>query len=338
MSHIHAFPMHMYSLFNILVIFELLGTFLIVFHSLPLFLFTLVVSMAPKRKSTSTWNPLHSSASSSSDSALLSLRFRNDNAHKAFSKNFSRRGVHSERQVILANFADTNLPTVIHSREWESLCDILVTCPLILIQEFYSNMHGIDRSVPFFFTRIRGTRIADVLGVPKIELPNYPSCERLRTVSKDELMAAFCKRPSDWGDRQFTLCRPFAKGPRFINMMMTFVLHPLSHYNSITEPCAQFLLSLLEHLTIDFPSHFLLSIIDVHLDAASLDKLIFPSVITRILRHFSVPFPFFDHFPVMCAIGYATVKCSEAQFRSTHSDSVAPASHLAPSQPLPPLL
>ena len=57
-------------------------------------------------------------------------------------------------------------------------------------------------------------------------------------------------------------------------MVMTFVLRPLSHYNSIIEPRARFLLSLLEHLTIDFPSHFILSIIDVHLDAASHDKLI----------------------------------------------------------------
>ena len=73
MSHVNAFPMHMYSLFNILVIFELLGTFLIVFLSLPLFLFTLVVSMAPKRKSIPARNPLHSDASSSSDSAPLSL-------------------------------------------------------------------------------------------------------------------------------------------------------------------------------------------------------------------------------------------------------------------------
>ena len=97
-----------------------------------------------------------------------------------------------------------------------------------------------------------------------------------------------------------------------MNMVMTFFLHPLSHYNSITEPRAQFLLFLLEYLTIDFPSHFILSIIDVHLDSASRDKLIFPSTITRILRHFSVPFPFSDHFTIMCAIDYATVKCSEA--------------------------
>ena len=156
MSHVHAFPMHTYSLFNILVIFELLGNFLIVFLSLPLFLFTLVMSMAPKRKSISARNPLHSKASSSSDSASLFLWFCDDDAHKAFSENFFKRGVHSEYQVILADFIDTNLPIVIHSREWESLCDVPVTCPLMLIQEFYSNMYVIDRSVPFFFTRIRG--------------------------------------------------------------------------------------------------------------------------------------------------------------------------------------
>ena len=109
----HAYILH----FNILAIFELLRTFLIVFLSLPLFLFTIVMSMAPKRKSSPARNSFHSNASSSSNSAPLSLRFCDDDAHKAFSENFSRRSVHLERQVILANFADIDLPTVIHSRE-----------------------------------------------------------------------------------------------------------------------------------------------------------------------------------------------------------------------------
>ena len=65
-------------------------------------------------------------------------------AQKDFSKNFSQQGVHLERRVILADFADTDLPTVIHSRGWESLCDVPVTCPTILIQEFYFNMHGFE--------------------------------------------------------------------------------------------------------------------------------------------------------------------------------------------------
>ena len=90
MSYVHAFPMHMYSLFNIIVIFELLGTFLIVFLSCPLVLFTLVMSMALKHKSTSAWNPFDSGAFSSSDSVPLSLRFRDDDAYKAFSEKFSR--------------------------------------------------------------------------------------------------------------------------------------------------------------------------------------------------------------------------------------------------------
>ena len=201
--------------------------------------------MAPKHKSTPARNPLHSGASSSFNSTPLSFRFRDDDAHEAFSENFSRRGIHSERQVILSNFADTDLPSVIHSRGWESLCDVPVTCPLVLIQEFYYNMHGIDRSVPLFFTRVQGTRIpvtsqpvVDVLHVPRIKFPDYPNCERLRTVSRDELMSSFCERPTAWGEHLFTSCRPFAKGPRFMNMVMTFVLHPLSHYNFITEPRA----------------------------------------------------------------------------------------------------
>ena len=93
------------------------------------------------------------------------------------------------------------------------------------------------------------------------------------------MISAFCEYPSNWGDCQFTPCKAFAKGPRFINMVMTFVLHPLSHYNSITEPRARFLLSLLKHLTIDFPSHFILSIIVMFRDMATRDKLIFLSVI-----------------------------------------------------------
>ena len=180
-------------------------------------------------------------------------------------------------------------------------------------------MHGLDTSVPLFHTRVKGMRIvvtpnivSEVLHVPRVEHPNYLSCEHLRTMSKDEIISSFCKCPSAWGDRQFTPCSTFAKGPRFMNMVMTFVLHHLSHYNSITESHARFLLFFLEHLTIDFPSHFILSIVDVYRDTAIRDKLIFLSAITRILRYFSVLFPSSDHFLVMCAIDYATVKQSKA--------------------------
>ena len=126
-------------------------------------------------------------------------------------------------------------------------------------------MHGFNTSVPHFVTRIRGMRIVvtpnivlKVLHIPRVVHLDYPSCDYLRTMFKDKLSSLFCETPSSWGDRQNTHFLGFAKGPRFLNMVMTFVFHPLSHYNSIIDPCARLLVSLIEDLTIDFPSHFIL--------------------------------------------------------------------------------
>ena len=98
MSHIHTFLMHTYLLFNIFDIIDVTWDFSdCSFLFLPLFLFTLIVSMAPKRKSTPARNPLHSSASSSSDPSPSNVQFCDEDAFKAFSENFSRRGIHLER-------------------------------------------------------------------------------------------------------------------------------------------------------------------------------------------------------------------------------------------------
>ena len=118
MSHVHVFPMHTYFFSIYLSYLKLFGTFLVIL-SLPLFLFTLVVSMAPKRKSTPVQNPLYSGASSSSNPSPSTIWFRDDDAFKAFSENFSRRGIHSECQVVLSDFVDIDLPSVIHSRGWK---------------------------------------------------------------------------------------------------------------------------------------------------------------------------------------------------------------------------
>ena len=69
-------------------------------------------------------------------------------------------------------------------------------------------MHRFDSLVPLFSTRIQGTRIVvtpqlvvDVLHVLWVEHPDYPGCKRLRTVSIDEMISAFCEHLADWGDR-----------------------------------------------------------------------------------------------------------------------------------------
>ena len=83
-------------------------------------------------------------------------------------------------------------------------------------------------------------------------------------------------------------------------MVMTFVLHPLSHYNSIIECHSRFLLSLLEGLTIDFPFHFIFFFIDVYKDTTTRDKLIFPSPIMQILCHASISYPKSSHLRHVC--------------------------------------
>ena len=114
----------------------ILNCLVLLYLSLSLSLSFVSCSMAPKRKSIPSWNPLHSGASSSSspsDSTPSHVRFCDDKAHKDFSENFSWRGIHSKIQVVLSDFFNTNLPTIIYSRCWESLCGISVTCPFVIM-------------------------------------------------------------------------------------------------------------------------------------------------------------------------------------------------------------
>ena len=96
-----------------------------------------------------------------------------------------------------------------------------------------------------------------------------------------------------------------------------------------------FFLSPLED--INFPSHFILSLIDVYRNTVTRDKLIFPSVITQILRHFSVSFPESPHFTVMSAIDVAIVRRSKAQLRPRRprTETVTPLASIAPSTSVP---
>ena len=91
-----------------------------------------------------------------------------------------------------------------------------------------------------------------------------PSHPRLRSIFKDELATRFCEMAMVFGDLLNFSTLDFAKGPRILNMVMTFVLTPCSHYNTITEPRASFLFSFFEGLSIDFSSHMIVSVIDIY--------------------------------------------------------------------------
>ena len=176
MSHAYTFFMH---------------TFFLLFpfskHVLCFLLFFLSLSqidyvMAPKQcKSTPAWNPHQGSKSSSSSNPPVPfhIRFRDEKAK--------------------TNFADTPLPKVIRTQGWESLLKRPTRCPIMFIQEFYSNIHDIDTSVPQFVTTFRGTHIvvtldliSELLHVPRVAHHDYPGYDQLRTMSIDELISHFC--------------------------------------------------------------------------------------------------------------------------------------------------
>ena len=126
------------------------------------------------------------------------------------------------------------------------------------------------------------------------------------------MTSLFCVKAMVWGETLNFSTTVFAKGPRILNMVMIFVLTPQSHYNTITKPRARFLLSHMEDLSIDFPSHMIESIIDIYWDIATCDKLIFLSTITCILSHVHVTFPLSTPFYARGAISKKSIWKSDA--------------------------
>ena len=174
-------------------------SFLSISSALSLFVLSLsIFDMAPK-KSTSLKNLI--SCHGSSSSSFLSLPIRDQfcdlKSQKDFYENFSDEAIHSEHQVIL----DLPLLNAFSSRGWESLCEKPLRCPSMFIQEFYSNIHAIDTSIPLFTMVFRGTHIvvtpeiiSEVLHIPRVAYPDYPSHPRLRSISRDELASLFCEK------------------------------------------------------------------------------------------------------------------------------------------------
>ena len=249
-SHAHAYFMHTYLFFS----------FFVLSCDYVLFVFSLSLS-----RINCVWHPsanllqigtlFHSGSSSSFDHPPLHVRFCDEKAQQDFFENFSKCGVlwyystqcHSHSGMRISMWDTRELSHGDHMG-------------VLLQYAWFWYFHTL------FVTQIQGTRIvvtpkliSEVLIILRVSHPDYPTCPHLRTMSKDKLLSLFCETPFSWGECQNTLCLGFVKGPRFLNMEMTFVLHHLSHYNSITEPCAHFLLSLIEDLTIDLPSHFILS-------------------------------------------------------------------------------
>ena len=94
-------------------------------------------------------------------------------------------------------------------------------------------MHTIDTSVPQFTTIFRGAciivtseLISKILCIPKVDYSDYPSHEHLSSISRDKLASLFCEKAMLWVSSLNLSTTEFAKGPKILNMVMTFILTP----------------------------------------------------------------------------------------------------------------
>ena len=69
---------------------------------------------------------------------------------------------------------------------------------------------------------------------------DYPSHPYLSSIFRDELASLFCEKAMLWVGTLNLSITEFAKGPRILNMVMTFVLTPRSHCNTIIEASCSF--------------------------------------------------------------------------------------------------
>ena len=122
-SHVHAYFMHTYP-----------------FFSFYLFCLWCVSSFS---QLDCAWYLTFVFLSSNPPIPPLHVQFHDKKAWKDLLGNFQKRGLHLKRHVIMSKFSNTPLPTVIWTRGWEFLLEIPLRCPIVFIQEFYSNIHSI---------------------------------------------------------------------------------------------------------------------------------------------------------------------------------------------------
>ena len=197
-SHVHAFiPFSFLSICSVVIVF--------------CFFLSDRLRMAPKCKSNLTRNTFRSTSSLSSDLPVPSLhvRFHKEKAHHIrtslrtflnvafiWSAMWFCRTFSTLLYPMSFTLGDGNLFVRylwgVPSCSYKSFTPICtVSIPLYLNLLWYSEVH-ISLSLRILYSRYYTSRVAH---------PNYPACQRLRTVSKDKLFSHFCETPSIWGKR-----------------------------------------------------------------------------------------------------------------------------------------
>ena len=174
-------------------LFSFLFLAMLCFCSFSLSLFQIDCAMERKQhKSTSARNPLPGSESFSSD-LPFHIWFHDEKAYKDFFENYQAHGVHPERQVTLPDLPTLYYPISFELGDGNLFVRNSCSAPSCLFRSFTLTYMA---SIPPCLSLLCNL---EVLHVPRVVHPDYPSCDRLWTVSRDELISHFCETCLPYG-------------------------------------------------------------------------------------------------------------------------------------------
>ena len=104
---------------------------------------------------------------------------------------------------LLSKLSNIAVPETFQSCGLEFLCEQLTTCPLVYVQDFYSNIYIVNTFVPMFTTSVQGTcifvtpkLISELVHVPWVAKSEHPNAPMFASLSLNALATIFYGQPS----------------------------------------------------------------------------------------------------------------------------------------------
>ena len=92
---------------------------------------------------------------------------------------------------LLSKLSNIAVPETFQSCGLEFLCEQLTTCPLVYVQDFYSNIYIVNTFVPMFTTSVQGTcifvtpkLISELVHVPRVAKSKHPNAPVFAPLSR----------------------------------------------------------------------------------------------------------------------------------------------------------
>uniref|UniRef100_A0A2N9ERH9 Putative plant transposon protein domain-containing protein n=1 Tax=Fagus sylvatica TaxID=28930 RepID=A0A2N9ERH9_FAGSY len=125
------------------------------------------------------------------------------------------------------------------------------------------------------------------LGFMSLEYPFAPTTDP----TDDTIMSYFSEETIAWGSSSKCGSQSFTAKTRVFNLIMSFNILPLSHWNTLSKSRARFLYAFMKGVSIDLPSVICREMIEMHhcKDTASL--LNYPCLITRLFTYLEITLP-----------------------------------------------